>query len=151
LSPVVVSMVTATGAKLDSAAVPNNSAATGWFRYDSTDPGTCDDTFGTRLPATGGTVLGSGTSAVPFTQTVSGLLPGTRYYVCAVAQNGVGPAFSAVASFTTQAALPVVTTAAASGFSGGMATLNGTVNSSGAATTAWFRFATTNPGACDDT
>ena len=36
---------------------------TGWFRYATTNPGTCNDTFGTRAPATGGTSLGAGTSA----------------------------------------------------------------------------------------
>ena len=34
---------------------PQRLATTGWFRYATTEPGTCNDTFGTRVPATGGT------------------------------------------------------------------------------------------------
>ena len=37
-------------------------AVLGWFRYSTTNPGTCDDTFGTRAPTSGGPYLGTGTA-----------------------------------------------------------------------------------------
>jgi MYXO-CTERM domain-containing protein len=70
--------------------------------------------------------------------------------VCAAAQNLGGATFGAVRTFTTPAAPPVVTTTAALVGAAGAATLNGTVDPRGTATTTWFRYATVDPGACDD-
>ena len=61
---------TNTTAVLSAEANPFGASATGWFRYSTTNPGTCNDTFGTRIPTTGGTALGSGASYVPMSQTV---------------------------------------------------------------------------------
>src|SRR5207302_11199835 len=44
-------------ATLSGTGNPNGASATGWFRYASSDPGTCSDVFGTRVPASGGTTL----------------------------------------------------------------------------------------------
>src|SRR2546430_12337631 len=52
--------VSGTAATLNGTANPNGSPTTGWMRYATTNPGSCNDTFGTRIPATGGTSLGSG-------------------------------------------------------------------------------------------
>ena len=145
-----VTGITSSTATLNATGTPNLAATTGWFRYSTTNPGTCDDVFGTRAPATGGTALGSGTTAVPFTQAITGLLPGTTYYFCALASNANGTRQGTVASFSTPAA-PVVTTLAASGLVNGAATLNGTANPNASASTGWFRYATTNPGTCNDT
>src|SRR5439155_20513752 len=79
-----------------------------------------------------------------------GLLPGTTYYFCAIAQNSVGTGFGAVFSFTTTAA-PTVATAASTLVGSSSATLNGSANPNLAATTGWFRYSNVNPGACDDT
>jgi len=51
---------------LNGAANPNGTSATGWFRYSTENPGMGDDTSGTRVPPSGGTALGAGSSAVPF-------------------------------------------------------------------------------------
>ncbi|MBK7393706.1 MAG: hypothetical protein IPI64_10470 [Chloracidobacterium sp.] len=144
-------LVTATTATLNAAANPNGLATTGWFRYSTTDPGTCDDTFGTRAPASGGTALGAGTSAVAYSNAISSLLPGTTYYYCGIASNSLGTSFGAVLSFTTLAALPVVTTNAATAVTQTTATLDGSANPGGAATTGWFRYSTVSPGTCNDT
>ncbi len=141
--------ITSSSATLNGSANPRLDAATGWFRYATTNPGTCDDAFGTRAPATGGTSLGSGGTAVAFTQALTGLLPATTYFVCAIAQNGVGTSFGAVQSFTTTSA-PTPTTLAATSVTGTTATLNGNTNPNGASTTAWFRYSTINPGTCND-
>ncbi|MBX4192111.1 hypothetical protein KW798_01360, partial [Candidatus Parcubacteria bacterium] len=65
---------TSTSFVLPGSANPNGGATTGWFRYaTTTDPGTCDDSFGTRTPTSGGTSLGSGTTTVNFTRGIKGL------------------------------------------------------------------------------
>src|SRR5262249_17019267 len=121
-----------------------------WFRYRATNPGSCNDTFGSRAPASGGTALGSGTSAVPYSEPISALSAGTIYYYCAIASSAEGTSFGAVLSFTTASA-PTVTTSAASSLAATSATLNGSGNPNGASATGWFRYSTTNPGTCDDT
>ena len=49
LAATAVSPGTAT---LNRSANPNSAATTVWFRYSATDPGTCNDSFGTRAPIT---------------------------------------------------------------------------------------------------
>ena len=143
--------VTSSAASLNGSANPNGSAATGWLRYSATNPGACDDTFGTRAPATGSTALGAGTTAAPFSQSVTGLAAGTAYFFCAISSNPVGTSFGAVLTFTTPATAPVVTTLAATGVSSSGGTLNGSASAGGAVADAWFRYSTTNPGSCNDT
>jgi hypothetical protein len=142
--------VASTSATLNGAANPDGAAATAYFRYSVTNPVNCNDTFGARLPATGGTSLGSGTNFAPFTEALSGLTPATLYYFCAIAQNLVGTRFGLVLSFTTTSA-PSVTTGAASLVTSTTATLNASVNPRRAATSAWLRYATSSPGTCNDT
>ena len=80
---------------------------------------------------------------------IAGLLPLTTYYFCAIAQNSSGIGFGAVLSFTT-AGPPTVTTDAATLITAATATLNGSANPNGDATTGWFRYSTTSPGTCND-
>ncbi|MFO0577496.1 MAG: hypothetical protein U1A78_26125 [Polyangia bacterium] len=142
----------ATGsATLNGSGNPNGASATGWFRYDTTSPAACNDTFGVRAPSSSGTALGSGSSAVPYAQSVGGLLPGTKYYYCAIAQNPYGLAYGELQSFTTPALAPTVSTGSASVTSGTAATLQGSANPNGDATTGWFRYGTASPGTCNDT
>jgi hypothetical protein len=153
--PPMVTTVDATGltsgtATLNGSANPNMAAATGWFRYDTVDPGTCDDAFGTRAPANGGTALGAGSGAVDFSEAISGLLPGTTYYFCAIAENAAGLSFGEVLSMTTLAEPPIVTTSPPSVVEAESAQLNGEANPNGDATTGWFRYDTVEPAACND-
>ncbi|TQF17107.1 DUF4038 domain-containing protein [Myxococcus llanfairpwllgwyngyllgogerychwyrndrobwllllantysiliogogogochensis] len=148
------SNVGASGASLNGSANPHGAQSTGWFRYSSTHPSSCDDTFGTRAPATGGVSLGSGGSTLTYTQPVTGLAASTTYYFCAIASNPVGvtPA-SAVLSFTTSAAgaAPTVVTSDATSVTSSSTTLNGAGTPNGATTTGWFRYSATHPGSCNDT
>ena len=93
--------VSANTALLGGAANPNGADTTAWFRYATTSPGSCNDSFGTRLPGSGGEPLGASTSSVPFSSAATGLVPATTYYYCAIAQNASGTSFGAVMSFTT--------------------------------------------------
>ena len=137
-----------TTATLNGSGNPNGASATAWFRYSTTSPGTCNDTFGIRTPSSGGTSLGAGTASVAFGQPITGLLPGVTYYFCALVSNAYGTGMGAVMSFTTPAGPPTVTTDYASGIT---TNLNGSANPNGAATTGWFRIATSSPGTCNDT
>lgn len=98
--------VTSTGATLNGSTNPNGYSATGYFRYSTTSPGTCNDTFGTRTPASGGIALGSGTSNITYSQTIAGLTASTTYYFCALASNANGTGFGSILSFTTPLPLP---------------------------------------------
>ncbi|MBK7933746.1 MAG: hypothetical protein IPK01_09645 [Acidobacteria bacterium] len=54
-------------------------------------------------------------------------------------------------SFSTPANAPAVTTLDATAMTATTATLNGSANPGGGATTAWFRYSTISPGTCNDT
>jgi len=51
VTPTAATSITDTSATLNGAATPNGFTATGWFRYATSSPGTCTDSFGTRAPA----------------------------------------------------------------------------------------------------
>jgi len=124
--------VTATTATLNSTITPNGSTTYGWFRYSATNPTSCNDTFGTRVPAAlPGTFIGSGTAAQPHAQSISGLLPGNTYYFCAIAQNAIGTQLGTVLSFTTPPQVPTVTTNAPTSLTATTGTLNGSASPSG--------------------
>jgi subtilisin len=147
------SSVTAGGATLNGSANPNGLATTAWFRYSTTNPVTCNNSFGTATSPVSS--LGSGTSAQSYTFGLTALTPSTTYYYCAVASNSGGTtvASNAPVSFTTSAATGAptsVTTNPASSVTAGGATLNGSANPNGLATTAWFRYSTTNPVTCNN-
>lgn len=88
-----------TSATLHGTANPNGAATTGWFRYATTNPPSCNDTFGTRAPAAGGTALGSGDAAVAYSRAITGLTNNTTYYFCAIASNSSGIGLGTVRSF----------------------------------------------------
>lgn len=143
--------VTNTTATINGSANPNASGTVGWFRYGTVNPGTCDDAFGTRVPAvSGGASLGSGTSPVSYSRSLTGLTPGTTYYACAIAISFPGNGFGDPVPFSTTAA-PVAFAINPAPITGTAATLNGTVNPGSLDTVAWFRYNTTSPGTCNDT
>jgi hypothetical protein len=111
----VATAVSSTTATINGTGNPNGFAATGWFRYSTTNPGaTCNDTFGTRAPSSGGNNLNSGTSGVNFSQTITGLTRGTTYYFCALASNANGTATGTVRTFQTIPSTPAGLVGAAS-------------------------------------
>src|SRR5678816_3615419 len=91
-------------------------------------------------------MVGSGASPTAITGAVVGLMCNTVYHFRAVATNAGGTTNGADAVFTTGACnanLPTVATGVATGIGATVATLNGTVNPNGTATTAYFRFGPT--------
>jgi hypothetical protein len=140
-----------TSATLNGTCNPGGAATTGWFRYSTVHPGAANDSFGTRAPASSGSALGAGSSPVPYSQGISGLIAGTTYYYCAIAENAEGLSFGSILSLTTSATAPAATTDSATSLAGTSATLNGTGTPGGASTTGWFRYSTVSPGTGNDT
>ena len=141
--------ITNTSAALNGLGNPNRTATTGWFRYGLTNPGACDDKFGSRAPVSGGTSLGNDIYDQPYSQSISGLSPATIYYYCAIVSSSEGLAFGALLSFTTATA-PSASTSVASGVTSTSATLNGLGTPNGASATGYFRYSTSTPGTCND-
>lgn len=98
--------VSATGAFLLGSANPNGATTYGWFRYSSTNPGSCNDIFGLRMPPAPGYSLGSGTTALDYQTILNGLTFSTTYYFCAIASNTGGTGFGKILSFFTAFSAP---------------------------------------------
>lgn len=95
--------LTSTSVTLVGQGNPGGNPAFGWFRYATVSPGTCNDSFGLRLPASGSVDLGSGTVPVTFSRsTVSPLSPNTTYYFCSIVSS-VSTSYGTLYSFTTPA------------------------------------------------
>jgi lysophospholipase L1-like esterase len=127
--------VTITAATLNGTVIPNELATTGWFEW-GTDSNLASFTSTASQP------LGSGKTSVPITATLS-LSAGTTYYFRVAATNSVGTSKGAILSFNTVAQPPTVTTGAATSVTINGATLEGTVNPNGLATTSWLEWGTT--------
>ena len=127
-----------TVATLNGTVNPNGKSATGYFEYGATT------SYGT---ATGQQALGSGTSAVAVSAALSGLACGTLYHLRAAGNNADGTSAGSDQTFTTSACSPppppTVTTNAATGVAQSSATLKGTVNPNGTATSVSFDYGTT--------
>lgn len=126
---------TATGFKLKGAINPNSLETAYHFEFGTTTA------YGTNLPATDASV-GSGDSAVPVAQEVTGLLPGTTYHYRIVASNPEGPGVSGDQAFTTAPPRPSVVSLPVSEGPEGF-TLHGSVNPNGGATAYHFEFGIT--------
>jgi PKD repeat protein len=72
-----------------------------------------------------------GSGAGSFTTQITGLLPGTTYYLRAYATNSVGTAYGSQVSTATSATAPTVTTASVNSVTTSSASSGGTVTSNG--------------------
>ena len=95
-------------------------------------------------PTISDTHTSDGTGTGTFTSNISGLTPGTTYYVRAYATNSVGTAYGNEITVAALANLPIVSTTAASNISDTSAISGGNVTSDGGA-------AVTARGVCWDT
>ncbi len=98
---VAASLVARTTATLNGTTNPSGTATTAWFRYHTANPGTCDDSFGTRTPSSGGEAMGAGSVAAAFHRDLTGLSTGTQYWFCAISENTGGKTYGSVLNFTT--------------------------------------------------
>jgi len=127
--------VTETGATLKGQVNPHGYATTYQFEYGLTT------SYGTKVPATAESV-GSGTSNVAVSKAISGLKGNTAYHYRVSATNAYGTTVGVDKAFTTPK-LPSATTEAASGVKEKEATLKGSVNPNGNATTYQFEYGPT--------
>ncbi len=102
VTAVGVTSVTATGTSVDGMVTADGGAGL-------TARGVCWNTTGSPTLSDDHTTEGAGTGS--FTSDITGLLPGTTYYVRVYATNADGTTYSDEISFTTPAALLTVTTA----------------------------------------
>ena len=85
----------------------------------------------------------TGTSAVPVSVSLTGLLPGNTYHFRVNGINGGGTTNGIDLTFATPANVPTVVTNPATGISISGATLNGTVTANGLTTTTFFDYGLT--------
>lgn len=114
-------------------AVNPGGQSTSWYVEYGTTTG-----YGKK---TASKTAGSGTSAVSVSADLTGLSAGTTYHYRVVATNGAGTSHGGDAVFTTLVP-PDVVTEAASKVGTTSATLNGTVDPNGRATTFYFEYGT---------
>lgn len=88
--------------------------------------------------------LGSGTSAVPFSQIVTGLSPSTNYFCRIMASNSAGTRSGSQMNFTTTpvCGAPTVETKPATSINSSWAQLNGTIKSNAGDTWYYFEWGT---------
>lgn len=97
------SSVFATTATFNGTSNPHTTSTTGWFRYWTSNPGSCSDSGGTRFPASSGNNIGTGNSAVFYKQQVTGLTASQAYWYCAISSNAYGTTYGTLKTFTTAA------------------------------------------------
>ena len=122
------SAVSEQSATLGASVGPNSQATTYRFEYGTTTA------YGSQ---TSSSSAGSGASSAPVSSSVNGLSPATLYHFRALATNATGTTYGADQTFTTTTP-PTATTqpAVAVGLTG--ATLTGSINPKGQATTYHF-------------
>jgi uncharacterized delta-60 repeat protein len=137
--PPVVTTNTATAidktiATLNGLVSPNSLATTAYFEYGTTT------SYGTQTSTQS---LGSGSTSVNMTQSLTGLQANTTYHFRIVATNSGGTAVGSDLTFTTLPDPPVAVTSNANSITNTTATLAGTVNPNNRATSVYFEFGTT--------
>jgi phosphodiesterase/alkaline phosphatase D-like protein len=126
-----------TTATLTGSATPNGAGTNAWFEYGTTE------SLGSQ---TASAAIGRGQSPVPQTASLTNLSPSTIYFFRIVAQNNHGTTQGSTQAFTTAAppsSAPTATTGGAQRIGQSSATLTGSVNPGGTATTAWFEYGST--------
>ena len=121
-----------TSAKLNGTVSPNGLATTWYFEFGTST------SYGTKTAVKS---PGSGTSTVKVAASLTRLKPTTTYHYRLVATNASGTSLGGDQSFST-ALPPVVSTGAAQAVGPTTATLSGSTDPRGRATTWWFEYGT---------
>lgn len=125
------SFITSHAAELNGSVNPSGCLTSYVFEYGTS----------TAYGTSSGGSAGSGVNSKRVTNTVSGLLANTTYHYRITAENVNGKATpGSDVVFTTPAEKPSVTTEAATEVKKTTATLNGSVNPNGTATSYWFEY-----------
>ena len=127
------SPVGTSSATLRGSVNPNGLSTTFWFEYGTST------SYGSKTSSHN---AGSGTSTRNESSSISGLKPATTYHFRLVAQNSSGKVAGLDRVLTTVGA-PAAQTGAAQGVGPSTATLAGTLDTKGRATTWWFEYGTT--------
>ena len=127
-----VSAVGATSATASGTVNPNGQSTTWHFEYGTST------SYGRK---TSSKSAGSGTANVQVSGALTGLSPSTTYHYRLVAANGGGTTRGADGIFTTPSA-PNAVTGSSTSVTVSAATLNGTVDPNGRATTWYFQYGT---------
>jgi len=122
-----------TSARLNGRLTPNGAATSWYFEYGTTR------SYGSRTSTRN---AGSGTNAVRVSFSLSGLRRTTTYHYRLVATNASGTTVGGDVGFQTSLA-PAARTGAAQGVGTTTATLTGSTDPRGRATTWWFEYGTT--------
>jgi hypothetical protein len=130
--------IISTNATVNGTVNPGGLASIYYFEYGT------DTNYGSY---TATNPLAAGSSAVAVMELLTNLQPATVYHFQLVASNILGTNLGGDLTFTNTAAAPTVVTLAATALSADGATLNGSVNPNGLATTWYFEYGTdTNYG-----
>src|SRR3954452_9354615 len=127
-----VSAVGGTSATVNGTVNPGSVATDWWFEYGSST------SYGSKTPTT---AAGSGSANIAVSKGLTGLTPGTTYHYRLVARNATATVNGGDGIFTT-APPTVVVTSPATGVGPTTATLGGTVNPNGEATTWYVEYGT---------
>ena len=122
-----------TSARVTGSVNPNNRQSVAWFEYGTSSR------YGSRTPER---PVGGGTTATTFSETLSGLQPGTTIHYRIAARSDAGTVFGRDRSFSTSAG-PTVATGPATEIGATTANANGSVNPNGRSTSWWFEYGTT--------
>ena len=125
LTTTAVSAVTATSAT-SGGNITNDGGATVTAR------GVCWST--SQTPTVANNKSTDGTAGGTFTSSITGLAPGTTYYIRAYATNSIGTAYGTQVTVTTTAVIPTLTTTAVSSITATSATSGGNISNDGGAT-----------------
>lgn len=85
-------------ATLNGEVNPNGEVTSPGFRYSTTDPGTCNNTFGNQVGQGG---IPAGNTTVPYSIPIQNLVPDATYYFCAVAANRTSLGYGSIMKFKT--------------------------------------------------
>ncbi|MFZ4414196.1 MAG: T9SS type A sorting domain-containing protein [Bacteroidales bacterium] len=131
LAPILASLTTTALTNI----TPYTASCGGLISSDGgaiiTARGVCRSALSNPTIADSITIDGSGTGA--FSSSITGLIPGTTYFVRAYATNSIGSSYGNQQSFTAPAILPTLTTVAVSSITGTTATSGGNINYDGGA------------------
>jgi DNA-binding beta-propeller fold protein YncE len=129
--------ITSDSASLSGSVTPNGSPTVGWHFEISTD----DVNWGAVAADED---AGNGSTPVPVSENLSGLVPNTTYFVrLAAIRRFNSPTYSSESQFTTTAITPTVITDAAQDVSLDHATLEGRINPNNSSATFYFEYGTT--------